>query len=280
MNILIAGTGILGRNLIRLYLNRGDNVRALALSQQDFEGLDHPRLETVTGDVTLPETLTGICDDMDMVISCIGITRIKGKLTHLDVDFHGNVNLLREAERAGVKKFGFISPEGTDRGFKNVPLLEAKYRFEETLKAGSVPWVIFRAGGFFSDLLEMGKTARHGPMFVIGSGRNYFTPVDVRDLAEIMVADMNQRSNEIVSVGGPEDMSWGKICQTCFESYQRTPRIITFPKGLCDVSVKLLKPFSKSAYAMGRLMVFMSTDDFPSQKRGRRRFSDYLAETL
>ena len=94
-----------------------------------------------------------------------------------------------------------------------------------------------------------------------------------------MVSDMDQRTNEIVSVGGPEDMTWEEICRTCFECYQRAPRIIAFPKALCDISVKLLKPFSKSSHAMGRLMVFMSTDDFPSQKRGRRRFSDYLAVT-
>lgn len=280
MNILIAGTGILGRNLIRLYLNRGDHVRALALSKDSFDGLRHPQLDTVAADVTQPDSLSGICDGVEAVISCIGITRIKGKLTHLDVDFRGNVNLLREAERAGVKKFGFISPEGTDRGYADVPLLEAKYRFEETLKNSSLSWLIFRAGGFFSDLLEMGKTAQRGPMIIIGSGQNYFTPVDVRDLAEIMVADMDRLSDEIVSVGGPEDMSWSEICRTCFARYNRKPRIISCPKGLCNLSLKLLKPFAGSAYAMGRLMVFMSTDNFPSQKRGRRRFADYLTESV
>lgn len=280
MNVLIAGTGILGRNLIRLYLNRGDNVRALAFSEREFEGLNHPRLETVTADVTQSETLAGVCDQMDAVISCIGITRIKGKLSHMDVDFQGNVNLLREAEQADVGKFGFISPEGTDRGYQSVPLLEAKFHLEETLKTSAIPWVIFHAGGFFSDLLEMGKAARHGPMFIIGSGQNYFTPVDVRDLAEVMVAEMDQRANETISVGGPEELSWNEICRACFSHYKRKPKIIPIPKGFCNFSLKILKPFNAGAYAMGKLMVFMSTDNFPSQKRGHRRFSAYLEESL
>ncbi|QHI69592.1 SDR family oxidoreductase [Tichowtungia aerotolerans] len=280
MNVLIAGTGILGQNLIRLYLDRGDRVRALARLQEEFNGLDHLHLETITCDVTRPETLNGVCDGMDLVISCIGITRIKAKTSHMDVDFHGNVNLLREAEKAGVQKFGFISPEGVDRGCKEVPLLEAKYRFEETLRKSSASWLIFRAGGFFSDLLEMGKTAQYGSMFVIGSGQNYFTPVDVRDLAEVMVSEMNKQSNNIISVGGPDDMSWNKICQACFEFYGRKPRIISIPKWLCECVLSLLKPFSKSQYSMGKLMVFMSTADIPSEKRGHRHFADYLKESF
>lgn len=280
MNILIAGTGILGRNLIKLYLERGDKVRALARIPEEFQGLSHARLETRICDVTRPDTLNGLCDGMDFVISCIGITRIKGNLSHLDVDYQGNVNLLEAAVSSGVKKFGFISPEGTDRGHETVPLLNAKYRFENALMKSSIPWLIFRAGGFYSDLLEMGCMAQRGTMMVIGSGKNYFTPIDVRDLAEVMVSDLNQLENQIVSAGGPEDLSWNEICQACFAYYKKKPRIIAFPVSLCKLMVKLIKPFSKSAYAMGSLMVFMSTADFPSQKRGHRTFSDYLYETI
>lgn len=279
MNVLIAGTGILGRNLIRLYLERGDTVRALAYAQREFDGLEHPRLSAVVCDVTRPETLAGVCDGMEIVISCIGITRMKGDLTHMDVDFRGNLNLLREAEKAGVKKFGFISPAGVEQGRDTVPLLEAKYLFEEALKKRSVPWVIFRSGGFFSDLSEMGKMARKGALFVIGHGRNRFTPVDVRDLAEVMAADLDTQTNRVVDVGGPEDMSWNEICRTCFEHCGRKPLILRFPKWLCEFTLWMLKPLAKSQHAMGKLLVFMSTVDLPTDRRGKRSFSEYLRET-
>lgn len=279
MNVLIAGTGVLGRNLIALYLKRGDNVRALAYSQREFAGLEHPNLSTVACDVTRPETLAGVCNGMDAVISCIGITRMKGDLTHMAVDYHGNINLLREAEKAYVKKFGFISPAGVEQGRQTVPLLEAKYLFEEALKKGSVGWLIFRSGGFFSDLGEMGKMALKGSLFVIGHGHNRFTPIDVRDLAEVMVADMDKQTNRTVDVGGPEDMSWNEICRTCFEHYGKKPLILKFPKWLCELSLWILKPFAKSQHAMGKLLVFMSTVDLPTEKRGKRRFADYLRES-
>ena len=68
MNVLIAGFGILGRNLCNLYLERGDSVRALAFSADEFKGIEHPNLQTVTGDVTRPETLAGLCEGMDLLI--------------------------------------------------------------------------------------------------------------------------------------------------------------------------------------------------------------------
>jgi dTDP-4-dehydrorhamnose reductase len=117
-------------------------------------------------------------------------------------------------------------------------------------------------------------------MFLIGRGDHYFTPVDVRDLAEVMMTEMSRSTGKIISVGGPEDMSWTEICRTCFERYNRTPKIITVPETFCRFALKMLRPFSKSQYAMGKLMVFMSSGDFPSEKRGHRRFREYLRETI
>lgn len=279
MHTVIAGTGPLGRELINRCLERGDHVRALAVSQRDFEGLDHPRLSTIVCDVTLPETLHGVCNDADQVISCIGITRLKSKLTHMDVDYHGNLHLLREAEKSGAPKFGFISPEGVDRGYDEVPLLQAKYLFEKRLQESPLGWFLFRAGGFYSDLANMGRAARKGPMFVIGSGNHVFTPVDTGDLAGIMLEEMQKNGRRTVSIGGPEDLSWNEICRTCFAHYQRKPRIIRCPVKLCETLLKAIRPFSESAYAMGKLIIFMSVHDLPSDRRGKLKFTDYLHST-
>ena len=280
MNILIAGAGILGRNLIELYLDRGDTVRALAYSLDEFQSLgdkrNHPNLSTVAADVTRPDTLTGVCDDMDAAISCIGITRMKGSLTHMDVDYQGNINLLREAEKAGIKKFGFISPAGVEQGKDTAPLLEAKYLFKKELKKSPIRWLIFRSGGFFPDLAGMVDMAQKGPLYVIGDGSSVSTPVDVRDLAAVMVEEMDRTDNKFISVGGPEDMSWNDICDACFKRCGRPQKIIRIPTWLCEATLRVLKPFSKSYYAMGRLILFMSTYDLPTDKRGTRTFADFL----
>jgi uncharacterized protein YbjT (DUF2867 family) len=279
MKVLVAGGGgVLGRLLIKELLERKHSVSSFAYSAREFEGLQHPSLKTFGCDITKPEQVKGVCDGIDIVISCVGITRLSGSLSHMDVDYQGNLNLLLEAERAGVKKYGFISPEGVDEGHGLVPLLEAKYRFEEALKKSGLKWVIFRAGGFFGDLKEMGKAAAKGSMFVFGNGENRFTPVDVGDLARIMVEDVFIRENQMVTVGGPQDLSWNEICRACFTYHGKPPKILHIPVWVGRLTLLLIKPFSRKYDAMGRLILFMCTNDLLTEKRGRKSLEQFLRE--
>ena len=279
MNLLIAGAGgVLGRELVRQSLDRGDHVAALVLRRDELRGLEHPRLRILEADVTNPAPLAGLCNGMEQVVSCIGITRLKGKLTHEDVDFRGNLHLLEEAKRAGVAKFAFISPAGTERGLGHAPLLDAKYRFEQALQTSGIPWLIFRSGGFFPDLAEMLKLAAKGPLYAIGNGGSLSTPIHVPDLAAILLADMRSAANEIIEVGGPEDLTWRETCVTCFDALGLDIRIRNIPVGLCRLMLPLLRLFSFRYWAMARLLLFMSTHNVPTPRRGTYRLRYYLAD--
>lgn len=278
MHVFIAGAGgPLGRQLIDAFLHKNVQVTAMGYSKKEFEGLSHPRLTIAACDVTKPEQLDGICKGADVVVSCLGITRMRNRLTHMDVDYRGNLNLLKEAEKQGVGKFGFITPIGAEHGEEHgVPLLRAKHLFKKELRQSGLEWVIFRAGGFFSDLAEMAKMAAKGTMYVVGSGNHVFTPVDVEDVARVMVEDLLVKSNTVVEIGGPEDMSWNEICLTCFAHYGTKPRIVHVPVWLCHTTLAMLKPFSSTHVAMGKLILYTSTHDLPTEKRGKLRFADFL----
>ncbi|OGV63146.1 MAG: hypothetical protein A2498_04815 [Lentisphaerae bacterium RIFOXYC12_FULL_60_16] len=281
MKILIAGAGgILGRALVRRNLDRGNTVTALVLRRAELSGDLAERITVVEADVRRPEQLQGLCAGMERVISCIGITRIRGALTHDAVDYQGNVNLLREAKRAGVSGFGFISPAGTGDDASHVPLLDAKNRFEQELRRSGVPWIIFHSGGFFPDLAEMKVMASKGPLFVIGDGSSRSTPIDVEDLADIMVREMDASLCRCVEVGGPEHLSWMDICHACFESVGRRPSVLRIPVRLCEMTLAVIRPFSFRHYAMGRLLVFMSTRDVCTMAMGKRTIKDYLRQSL
>lgn len=277
MKVMIAGAGgILGRKLVSRYLERNDTVVALVLRAAEMKGMEHPRLQIVAADVTRPETLHNTCTGCEVVVSCVGITRIRGRLTHEDVDYRGNLNLLNEAERAGVRKFGFITPAGTAEGHREAPLLSAKHRFKQALRASTISWVIFRSGGFFSDLGAMKKLAAKGPLFVIGDGSARSTPIDVDDLAGLMVDELQKQSNAVVELGGPEHLSWLDICRLCFEVQQKPVRLMRVPVWLCRAALALLRPFSFKHFAMGRLLLFMSTHDVCTPTRGTLTLRRYL----
>lgn len=281
MNVLIAGAGgVLGRELVRQALARGDHVGALVLRKGELRVIEHPHLRIIEADVMKPGQIQGVCKGFAQVISCIGITRLKGNLTHDDVDYRGNLNLLEDAKRSGVERFGFISPAGTDVGWDQAPLLNAKCRFEQALQKSGLPWIIFRSGGFFPDLAEMLKAAAKGPLYAIGNGGSRSTPVHIPDLAGIMLAEMARQRNAAVEIGGPEDLTWRETCEACFAALGKPARISTAPVWLCQLALVLIRPFSYRYWAMGKLLLFMSTHDVCTPKRGTVRLRDYLAQHL
>lgn len=275
--ILLAGAGgLLGKKLLSRFLKQGYIVKTAVFRAEELAGIEHEHLVPVVCDVRNPDTLSGIADGCEMVVSVVGIGRIVGKLTHMDVDYQGNANLLEETKHADVKKFAFISPEGTAPN-TGVALLEAKYLFEELLKSSGIDYVIVRSGGFFGDLLEMGKSAGKKPMFVIGSGENYFTPVDLEDLADFMV-EKSLTGSGMCSIGGPENLTWEQICYT-YQDYAGLPRkIVRIPIWLCSFAVAIISLFSLKYSSLGKLIIYMSTNDLPTDPVGKVSFADYLTQ--
>ncbi len=281
MNVLIAGAGgNLGRLLVSSFKKRGANVSGISFRKEEMDAIRDQLSAALSADVSKPESLAGSCDGVDVVVSVIGITRMKGKLTHMGVDYQGNINLLNEAKKSGVKKFVFISPAGTDQGYKTVPLYEAKYSFEQELVKSGLEWVIFRAGGFFSDLANYGAMAAKGRMWVFGDGKARFTPICEEDLAEIMAEDSLKLSNVYVDVGGPQDLSWNEISQICLKVHNKPVQISGFPMWACRLALAVLKPFSAQYYGMGELIVYTSTHDLLTNKRGKTHLEDYLKRKL
>ncbi len=276
-NILIAGVGgVLGRALVGAFNKKGVNPSGLSLFEREFNGIEGLSSK-ILGDVTRPESLHGTCAGIDVVVSVVGITRIRGKLTHMDVDYQGNMNLLAEAKRAGVRKFVVISPAGTDLGARQgVPLMEAKFKFEEALKKSGLAWIIVRSGGFMADFVGMAELARKGPMYIIGNGNAVSTPVEVEELAALMVDDTLLLANTYTSIGGPRDMTWRQIGTACFKLWDKPIRMISIPAWICRLMLVLIRPFSFQYYAMGQLILFFSVNSAPTAQRGKMDLEAYL----
>lgn len=73
-SVFIAGaTGYLGRFLCAAYRSRGHLVAALVRDRGRAEDLDADVL--IEAEATRPETLSGVMDGIDLVVSALGITR-------------------------------------------------------------------------------------------------------------------------------------------------------------------------------------------------------------
>jgi uncharacterized protein YbjT (DUF2867 family) len=254
--VLIAGaTGYLGRYLIKEAKNQGYWVRALARKACKLDDLKDSMDEICEAEITKPNTLKGICDGIDDVISSIGITRQKDGLTYMDVDYQANRNLLQEARKSRVKKFIYVSVlNGAD--LRYLEICDAKEKFVEELKASGLDYCIIRPNGFFSDMADFFEMAKKGRIFLFGKGQLKTNPIHGKDLATVCVDASNKGTKEVF-VGGPETLTHQEIALSAFDVLGSKPKITYIPEWMRVSVLKLLKMFTGSR-TYGPLEFFMT----------------------
>ena len=108
--ILVAGaTGYLGKYIVENLIDRNIHTTALVRNPSKFKDFNLAVNHLLQGEVTNRVSLKNCCDDIDVVISSVGITKQTDGLSYLDVDYQANLNLLNEAKRSGVIKFIYVS---------------------------------------------------------------------------------------------------------------------------------------------------------------------------
>ena len=253
--VLVAGaTGYLGTFVCQEAKARGHYVRALARSPGKFDQLQDLLDETVKGEVTRPETLEHLCDDIDVVFSSIGITKQKDGLTFRDVDYQGNMNLLEAALRAGVRKFVYISVFNGPQ-LRHLDIVAAHEDFVDELKTSGIDYAVLRPTGYFSDMGEFLEMARKGRVYLIGSGANRVNPIHGADLAARCSEAISGEQGEI-DVGGPEVMKWNEVATLAFDVLGRPVKITHVPEWLMSSVVRLVRTFNRH---QGELMAFFTT---------------------
>ena len=247
MKVVLAGAyGNLGADIFKALVKEGHEVVALDMAQRDIGVKDHFTFTKV--DVTNPETLKGTCDGADVVITTVGLTKSSATVSNYDIDYQGNLNLLNEAKKAGVKHFTYISVIKADQA-PDVPMLHAKYLFEEELKKSGMTYVIHRPTGYFYDIIKVFRPMiEKGQVTLLGKKPVHANVISTEDFGKFIVERMMDE-NKTYNVGGKETYSYEEIANMCFEAAGKTPVIKRAPAWLFDVLafVNKLKKNGKEA---------------------------------
>lgn len=243
--VLVAGaTGYLGQYIVKELKNKGYFVRVLIRDEKQkelFKNVD----EFFIAEVTKPNTLKNIADDIDYVFSSIGITRQKDGLTYMDVDYQGNKNLLDEAIKSKVKKFQYISAINANN-FRNLKIFEAKENFVDELKKSPLKYSIIRPNGFFSDMKDFLNMARSGKVYLFSHGEYKLNPIHGEDLARFCVSKLTTIINDEENVGGPEIFTQNEIARLALEAWNKDIKIVHLPDFIRSLIIKLFKIFTSS----------------------------------
>jgi uncharacterized protein YbjT (DUF2867 family) len=208
--ILVAGaTGVLGSEIVRRLLAKGENVRALVRSTSNPDAvaaLQKAGAETVVADLKDPSSLDVACQDVEAVISGVtAVTTAKEGDSFAATDGRGNKNLIDAAVRAGAKKFVFVSFDA--KALPAAPLSDA----EQHLKESGIDYTILHPSYFCESWLgpmlfadPVACTAR-----IYGDGNRKMRYITVGDVAELAVQSLTNAAatNAVIPFGGPEEIT-------------------------------------------------------------------------
>jgi uncharacterized protein YbjT (DUF2867 family) len=277
LKVLVAGsTGYLGQHILQELKNREISYKAIARNPSKLPHLKPEQI--LKAEVTIPSTLSGICEGFDVVISTVGITRQKNGLTYMDVDYQANLNLLREAQKAGVKKFIYISAINGDK-MRNLKIFEAKEGFVDELKRSGINYTVLRPNGFFSDMGDFLDMAKRGRVYLFGNGQYRLNPIHGADLAEVVVDSINSKEKEI-TVGGPDVLTQNEIAALALDSWYKDVKITHLPDWTRRLTISLLRTFtsSKTYGPIEFFMTVMAMDNVAARYGSHRLYSFFQKE--
>lgn len=239
MKVLVTGgTGVVGKSAVDRLLAHGHSVRLFSRhagedSRQWAEGV-----EPYPGSVSDGASVRGAAEGCDAVLHVAGIVaESPPEATFEEVNVEGTRRLVREAARAGVRRFVYVSSLGADRGSSDYH--RSKHAAEKVVAASELDWLIVRPGNVYgpgdeviSLLLKMVRTLPAVP--VIGGGDQPFQPVWVEDLGEALAraVERSEPSRQALDLAGPEVTTMNGLLDLLEKMTQRTPVRVPVPEWL------------------------------------------------
>lgn len=276
MKVLVAGaTGYLGGYIIKELQKRKLDFVALARNAEKLKKQNIDAHQIKVAEVTQANDLKGICDGVEVVISTLGITRQKDGLTYRDVDYQANLNLLKEAIRAGVKKFIYISVIN-GASFRHLKLVEAKEKFVDELKASPIQHTVIRPNGFFSDMKDFLAMAEKGKVYLFGKGNFKLNPIHGEDLAVHCVDAINSHDLEL-SLGGPDILTQNEIAKLALKACGKPIKIVHLPDWIRQFSLFLMRRFtSVKTYGPFEFFLSLLAQDNIAPRSGLHRLQQFF----
>jgi uncharacterized protein YbjT (DUF2867 family) len=275
MQITIAGaTGAVGFEAVRLAKADAHRVCAISFSGERARKLTGIADSITTLDATVAEPdLTG----SEIVISALGAAVTVGaseRRRYRDVDFVANMNILRAAKKAGVRRFIYVSVH-VEPSYADTAYIRAHEDFVAELRRSGLSYCVIRPTGIFPAFNDFIDLARKGLATTIGDGKARTNPVHPTDVAQLIMQHLNDSPAE-AAIGGPDILTRRQVAELAFHVLGKRPRIMRVPPGVFRVGAKLAAPFNPRLGDMFEFVTAVTTTDCIAPALGTRRLEDHF----
>ena len=261
--LVTGGAGVLGINLVRFLLDRGQSVRSLDTAA--FAYPERDRVTVIEGDIRDPAAVDRAMAGADIVVHAAAALPLYSPAEIRSVEVDGTRCLLEAARALGAGRFVYVSSTAVygipdhhpireaDRVEGVGPYGEAKIAAERLCLAAReagmcVP--ILRPKSFvgperlgvFAMLYEWAADGHNFP--VLGRGDNRYQLLDVEDLCQAiwLTATLEpERVNDTFNVGAKEFATMREDFQAVLDHAGHGKRIIGIPKRPAILALRILE---------------------------------------
>jgi nucleoside-diphosphate-sugar epimerase len=246
MRVLVTGgTGVVGKPAVDRLLGRGHTVRLLSRHAERDAKQWPERVEAFEATVGDPEGIRGAAEGCGAVLHVAGIVAEEPpEVTFQRVNVDGTRHLVEEAQRAGVKRFVYVSSLGANRGESDYH--RSKLAGEEVTRGFAGEWLILRPGNVYgpgdevvSLLLKMVRALPAVP--VIGDGDQPFQPVWADDAGQALALAVERgEPGKVYPLAGPEQTSMTQLLDMLGEVTGKRPPRIPVPNVIASLGTQVM----------------------------------------
>jgi NADH dehydrogenase len=269
VRIAITGAnGFVGRQVIAALLagEAPDEIRAI-VRDPGHAAADLPRagLDVRGADVTDPASLAGAFDSVDIVIHTVAIPTER-HASFERVNAEGTRAVVREAERAGVRKIVHLSAIGASPE-SPYPFLRTKGQGQAAVTGSAVPHVVLRPSLLFGPGDDFFPRLRFSLRFPVvplpGGGVARFQPLHVQDLAHTIVVAARGPASGVFEVGGPVPVTYRELLAETMRAYRIRRPTMPLPVALMKPAAFLFERVMADPPVTVRQLDLLAVDNTP-----------------
>lgn len=245
MKALVAGaTGFVGERLVSALLERGDDVVAFSRSASEYDW--QPAVEPREGDLGDPESIAGMCEDIDVAYYLIhSLTRDN----FADRDRRYAERFQKMASAAGVDRVVYLSGiSGAAEGQTLSPHLASRREVEGVLEEGTFDLTVLRAaiiiGTRSASFRIVDDLTERLPFMIVPQWVQVpCQPIAIDDVIAYLAGtlDVPDTAGETYEIGGPEVLTYAEILRRTRRQFGHGLRIVRVPVLSPGLSARWLR---------------------------------------
>ncbi len=248
---VLGGAGFIGRYVVKRLAQHGAVVTVASRHASEALFLttmgDVGQIALVDAGLADEAALAAALTGADAVVCAVGILYERGKQRFEAVHHQGPARLARLAAAAGARQFVHISAIGADPASPSA-YGRSKAAGEQAVKAAFPTATILRPSlvfgpedDFFNRFAAMARVSPALPL--IGGGATRFQPVYVGDVADAVVAALDQAEagGWTYELGGPKVYTFRELMVLLLAEIGRKRSLVNLPFGLAALEAAVLE---------------------------------------